>query len=188
LEKSSVIRKELILIKNKLKMEDSNLENVEVAARPKFLQTLCILSFIGCGIMLLFGLFGLKNLFSTIEELAAEENMQMLQQMSQESYDNAIAALEYKDINAIFGVLTPALSLMAVIMMWNLKKAGYILYVFAEILPYALIAFTTGMSTFKSMGGAMENFQSVVYVVMALMVIFDIAFIIMYALNLKYMK
>jgi hypothetical protein len=169
-------------------MEDFNSQNVEVAKRPKFLQTLCILSFIACGIMIIFGMYGLKNLFSTVEELASEKNMQMLQEISQESYDNAIAALQYKDINAIFGILTPILSLIGVIMMWNLKKPGFILYVFAEILPYILIAFTTGMTTFKAMGGAMENFQSVIYVVMALMVVFDIAFIIMYALNLKYMK
>lgn len=169
-------------------MENLNSENVEVSARPKFLQTLCILSFIACGIMLIFGLFGLKNLFSTVEELASDENMMMLQQMSEESYENAVAALQYKDINAIFGVLTPALSLIAVIMMWNLKKAGFILYVFGELLPYVLITFTTGMSTFKTMGGAMENMQSVIYVVMVLVVVFDIAFMIMYALNLKYMN
>jgi hypothetical protein len=169
-------------------MENFNTENIEVAKRPKFLQTICILSFIGCGIMLVFGLFGLKNLFSTVEELASDENMMMLQQMSQESYDNAVAALQYKDINAIFGVLTPALSLIAVIMMWNLKKAGFILYVFGELLPYVLIAFTTGTKTFSAMGGAMENFQSIIYIVMGLVVVFDIVFMIMYAMNLKYMK
>jgi hypothetical protein len=169
-------------------MEDFNTENVEVAVRPKFLQVICILSFIACGIMIIFGIFGLKNLFSTVEELASEKNMVMLQQMSQESYDSAVAALQYKDINAIFGILTPSLSLLGVIMMWNLKKPGFILYVFAEILPYILISFTTGLSTFKAMAGGMESMQSVIYVVMALIVILDIAFIIMYAMNLKYMK
>jgi hypothetical protein len=154
-------------------MEDFNTQNVEVSQRPKFLQVICILSFIGCGIMILFGAVGLKNLFSTIEELANEENMLMLQQMSQESYDSAVAALEYKDINAIFGILTPAISLVGVIMMWNLKKPGFILYVFAEILPYILIIFTTGMDTFNAMGGGMENFESVMYVIIASIIVLD---------------
>jgi hypothetical protein len=169
-------------------MENLNPENVEVSARPKFLKTLCILSFIMCGLLLITGAFGLKNIFLTIEEIASSRDMIALQEMSQESYDRAVAALEYKDINAIFGFLTPVLSLIAVIMMWNLKKPGFILYVFAEIIPYILIAFTTGMETFNLSGGMMEKFQFVMYIVMALVVVFDIAFIIMYALNLKYMK
>jgi len=169
-------------------MEDFNTLNVEVAQRPKFLKVLCILSFIACGIMLVLGIFGLKNLFSSVEELASDENMQRLQEISEASYDSAVAALQYKDINAIFGFLTPALSLLAVIMMWNLKKAGFVLYVFAEILPYVLVAFTTGMDTFNAMSAGMENMKAVINVVIALVIIFDIGFIVMYALNLKYMK
>jgi hypothetical protein len=163
-------------------------ENVEVAKRPKFLQVICILSFIGCGLMILAGGFGLKNLFFSVEELSSEPNMQKLQELSQESYDYAVAALQYKDISAIFGFLTPVLSLISVIMMWNLKKAGFMLYVFAELLFYVLMAVTTGMDTFKAMSGGMESMQTVVYIVFGLMVVFDIAFIIMYAMNLKYMK
>jgi hypothetical protein len=163
-------------------------ENVSEIERPQFLKVLCILSFIGCGIMLLFGLFGLKNLFHTVEELASEQNMMQLQQMSQEGYDAAVNALQYKNINAIFGLLTPLLSLFGVIMMWNLKKAGFILYVFAELLPYLLIFLTTGLKSVTAMGGMMENFQSIIYVVMIMVVVFDLAFIIMYSLNLKYMK
>lgn len=169
-------------------MENLNSENVEVSARPKFLQVLCILSFIACGFLLITGAFGLKNIFLTIEELAAGEDMQALQNISQETYERAVAALKYKDINAIFGFLTPVLSLIAVIMMWNLKRPGFILYVFAEIIPYILIAFTTGLETFNMSGGMMENYQSLIYVIMTLVVVFDIVFIIMYSLNLKYMK
>jgi hypothetical protein len=169
-------------------MEDFNSENVDVIQRPQFLKVLCILSFIGCGIMIIMGLFGLKNLFMSVEELAADQNMMRLQAMSQESYDIAVSALQYKNINAIFGLLTPALSLVGVIMMWQLKKAGFILYVFAELLPYVLITLTTGIKSITAMGAMMEGMQSIMYVFMILVVVFDIAFIIMYAMNLKYMK
>lgn len=130
----------------------------------------------------------LKIFFLTIEEIASGEDMLALREISQESYDRAVAALQYKDINAIFGFLTPVISIIAVLMMWNLKKPGFILYVFAELLPYALLASTTGMEAFNMSGGMMESFQSLIYIILVLVVVFDIAFIIMYALNLKYMK
>jgi len=41
----------------------------EQNVRPQFLKTLCILSFIMCGIMFLFGLMGLTNLFVSAEDL-----------------------------------------------------------------------------------------------------------------------
>jgi hypothetical protein len=156
--------------------------------RPQLLQVICILSFISCGILILIGLFDFKNLFMSVEEILAEEKMQMLQQMYPESYEAAVKALQFKNVNAIFGVLTPILSLIGVLLMWNLKKQGFFIYVFAEILPYVLIMFTTGFASLANMGGMMENFQSIINVVLILVVLIDILFIILYALNLKHMS
>lgn len=156
--------------------------------RPQFLQVLCILSFIACGIMLLFGLYGLKNLFMTPEQIVDEMSSRMMQQMPSDSYDQMIANLQYKNISAVCGVLFPLLSLTGVILMWNLKKKGFYIYTAAELLPYVVMLATTGTNGITAASGLMQNFQSVIYVVMGLVVLFDLLFIVLYALNLKHMS
>ena len=155
--------------------------------RPQFLQVLCILSFIGCGIMLLLGLFGLRNLFMTPEEILMSPNIQALKEMSPESYQNVVDSMEFKNISAITGILFPALSLIGAILMWNLKKTGFFLYLAGELLPYIIIAATSGFASMTHMGGMMEEYQSMINVVLVLVVVFDFVFIILYALNLKRM-
>ncbi|MCW3102528.1 MAG: hypothetical protein JWO09_968 [Bacteroidetes bacterium] len=169
-------------------MENLNENVMMTPKRPQFLQVLCILSYIGCGIMILIGLFGLKNLFMSVDEILADSNMQMLQEMQPETYARTVAALQYKNINAITGILLPLLSLTGVLFMWKLRKTGFYLYVLGELLPYLLIAVTTGFSALANMGGMMESMQSVINVVLVLIVLFDLAFIVMYALNLKHMS
>ena len=170
-------------------MENYTEEQLPLAPkRPPFLQVIGILSFVGCGIMILVGLFGLKNLFHTPEEILSDQNFQMMKQMSEESYNAIAESLQYKNINAICGLLFPLLSLIGVIMMWNLKKTGFYIYVIAELLPYILSIALGGVKSIQAMGGMMPNMESLIYVVMGLMIAFDIAFIIMYAVNLKHMK
>ena len=159
-----------------------------VPKRPPFLQVLCILSFVGCGIMILAGLFGLKNLFHSQEEILNDQNLQMMKQMSEDSYNAVAESLQYKNINAICGLLFPLLSLMGVLLMWNLKKTGFYIYVVAELLPYILSIALGGVKSIEAMGGMMPHLESLIYVIVGIMIAFDIAFVIMYAVNLKHMK
>jgi hypothetical protein len=155
---------------------------------PPFLRTLCILSFIGCGLMLLVGFFNLKNLFFSVDEVLANSNLQILKEAYPESYEKAVSSLAYKDIDAIMGIVSPALSLLGVIYMWKLKIQGFFLYLIAEIIPYVVIGLTTGFDDLYNKGGMMESFQPLIDIILGLIVVFDFTFIILYALNMKYFK
>jgi hypothetical protein len=71
-------------------------------------------------------------------------------------------------------------------LMWQLKRSGFFIYVAGELLPYLSFAF--GGTDELSAAGAMSGMGSaMVGIVIGVMLIFDAAFIIMYAVNLKYM-
>ncbi len=123
-------------------------QNVQVTAkRPGFLTVLCILTFIGSGLGVLFSLLGIFGLGAMNSFLS-----------------------NYGGVTAEAGMLKPILmtifsaaSLYGAVMMWQLKKMGYYLYVAAQIL---IVAF--GWS------------------IMAL--VFALLFIILYGLNFKHLQ
>lgn len=107
-------------------MEEQNVQDnapvAEAKQRPTFLTVLCILTFIGSGLGVLFSLLGIFGLGAMNSFLS--------------SYAGAGAASS--------GILKPILilifsgaSLYGAIMMWSLKKMGYYLYVAAQILIVA---------------------------------------------------
>jgi hypothetical protein len=158
--------------------------------RPDFLKVLCILSFIGCGLIILMSLVGLPKLFQS-----EEMRMQELEQMEQISpgFSEKMADI-YNDPNYTTKAITKfiidisfnILTLIGVILMWKLRKKGFYIYVAAELLPYvtSIIFAGDGMGILNSMPSFMSN---IAYVMIALVVIFDLAFIFMYSRNLKYM-
>ena len=168
-------------------METSISETTEQNVRPQFLKVLCILSFIMCGIMLLFGLLGLKNLFMSADDLMAMNPM--ISKLPADSYQMILDSMQYKDVNAILALLIPVISLTGVIYMWKLKKGGFYIYLIGELLPYILSPLTKSMSMMYAMSSLWgDKGTMIINVFVGLVVVFDVLFIILYALNLKHMK
>ncbi len=171
-------------------METNTLELTTTNPLPKFLKTLCILSFIMCGLMLLFGLMGLKNLFMSAEDIMAmNPYMQKMQDNNPESYQAILDSMQYKNISAIMGFLVPLISLTGVIYMWKMKKTGFYIYLIGEVLPYLVVYLTSGLSVMYASTSMMgDKGEMIINIFLGSVVLFDIVFIILYALNLKHMK
>jgi hypothetical protein len=162
-------------------MEQTNTGVDAPATRPKFLNVLCILSYIGTGLGVIMGIYHLATAG------AAQAGVAMLDSMSSSNNSmssvpgmdsmmaGAIAAAKYVYVLAGVEIATNLLCLFGVLQMSKLKKMGYYLYVVGQltaiIVPIVLVGF----------GGLFGG-------IMIAMAIFPIAFIIMYGVNLKHMS
>jgi len=151
-------------------------------ARPGFLKVLCILSFIGTPLGLI---SGIMNYF-TYKALAAGGDMlgsiagssEASEQLNQ-AMDSMASVLGGIDYNAIATgyIVVGLLNLIifaGALMMWNLKKTGFYIYTLGQLAQVA--------SFFLLIGGLIGGMMGVVTA------IFNVAFIIMYAVNLKHLK
>jgi hypothetical protein len=166
------------------KMLDTTITTIGVSRdRPTLLTVICIISFIA-GIWSLYG--GISNL--TMDPLAARTELEkkMSDKMS-ESGDKAneftgivgsahamgLKAIDNHNPIGIANSILSLISLIAVWQMWILKKRGFWLYVLATIAGIEVVLVYTGVG----MGSA----------VIGIMVFYSLIFIILYAVNLKYM-
>lgn len=164
--------------------ETTNAENTAAAGggekMPTFLKVLCILSFIGTGIGIISGIMG----YFTYSALAAVGGgmMDSLTEAMEgmEGAEEMGAAMDMMGIDpakqATASILQAVLCivvLIGVIMMWKRKKTGFYIYTISN-LAYAFVPLVI-------VGGLVGMMGTV-------SVIFAIAFIIMYALNLKHMS
>lgn len=154
--------------------------------RPAFLVVLCILTFIGSG----WGI--LSNLFSFFTGSILDSNMQ-IEQYSEMIGDienggtssfissilnstmdilqvTAAHALEINTMQFVLGLI----SLLGAVLMFQLRRLGFYLYTAAQILTLFILPYFAGFST-------------LVVLLMLWSALFSLAFIIMYAVNLKYM-
>jgi hypothetical protein len=146
---------------------------------PDMLNVLTILTFIGCGIALLFGTTGFINARSAYENvIKMQDKMDQMPSylkgmlgpdpigMAQKSLDNRIPIY-------LLTLVSAGLCLYGAIQMRRLKKAGFGIYVLGEVLPLA--------TTFIFLG-TMSQFT--LYFSICLIALF----VILYATQLKYLK
>lgn len=158
--------------------------------RPQFLTVLCVLTFIMCGLSLLGGVWSL--VMNTPERMA--ENIEQMRAVSPEMADQMEEQMilmqedVYTQIAPYLNFVYILLSFLGAFMMWKLKKKGFYVYLAGELLPYIglIIGGKQAMAMMGAAGGGMAKTAGLI--MMALMFVFDIAFIVMYALNLKHMK
>lgn len=158
--------------------------------KPQFLKVLCILTWTCCGLLFLSTLWGV--LFPPSAE-KQQEQIEQIRALNPEAADKMEEALLNQNetdklITNIINIVAIALSFFGALQMWQLKKLGFYFYLTGEILPYIGLAFggASAMTSAGAMGGSMG--KAIVTITIALMIIFDVAFIIMYALNLKHMN
>ncbi len=131
--------------------------------RPTFLTVVCILSFIGIGLAVI----GYAAAFAVLG--VAEAAVGGLDQAMQDAGATMTTGPSTGVVWAyiIVGFLTVIMQLIGVIQMWKLKKKGFMLYTIAAVISVVM---------------------GIVYAGFSFGVIFPIAFVAMYAANLKAMN
>lgn len=171
------------------------MENTEVIpqeTRPQALKTLCILSYIGCGLIFALSLLSIPNILKSDEAKANEieqvrnysEEMadQLEMQYIDPSYRSKMTAKLCLDLAFL------ALTLTGVVMMWKLKKTGFYIYCASEILYY-FSGFLTGQGDPSKMMNNMPDFmKNIAFGVFALVIVLDLLFIFLYWRQTKYMS
>lgn len=166
---------------------NSTVEKQQTPKRPTLLIVICILSFVGLGwsilqgiISLIFGKFT-SSFYSMYQDMM-EKSMNNMGNVPPEFeakiesiMNSALKLIQHLPTISAVNLICSIIALGGVILMWNLKKSGFILYavpkVFLIFFPMLLIGF---------------NF--ITAIVLSSGVIFTGAFIAMYAVNLKVMK
>ena len=158
------------------------------SARPTFLTVLCILTFIGSA----WGIIGNvrnylgANTASQLISAATEESRQELQKSGDEGSKVADTVLNSlgdmanpANIKkaAIFAIVASVLTLIGGFLMFQLKKTGFYTYVLGTVIGIVgpFVAFGTGGNIFG-------------LIISSAMAFFGILFVVLYALNLKYLK
>lgn len=168
-------------------MENPFEEQQNKLQRPTFLLVLCILTFIGSG----WGV--LSNLFSIFTAGMMNGSMQMEQYSTMVGdMDNSgassfmsgflnssmevlkVTAAHAREI-AVMQLVLSIISLLGAILMFQLRRLGFYLYVAAQILALFVLPYFAGFSTLIVIGMVWSAFISAV-------------FIILYSLNLKYLR
>ena len=162
-------------------MEQSN-AGTPAPQIPGFLKVLCILSFIGCGLGIIFSIVGflaaqtagaMMGMAEGMAEGMAGTDMSAVPGM-EDAMTAANMAMKYAYVLLGVGIVGSILCLVGAIQMWKLKKSGFYIYVVGEMVPPILTVVLMGMNAMGAMG--------------VFGLIIPIAFTVMYALNLKHLS
>ena len=165
------------------------MQNTETRIRPEFLTILCVLTFIGSGIMILSGI----NNYREAELATALMREQMQKSKAEVRTKNTSkegAELAESMINKALDVTNPqktkqysianiignAITLVGAMLMFSLRKNGFWVYLAGTLALVAAPIFIFGSGNFLSYG------MSAVFGIIGLV------FVILYSRNLKYMS
>lgn len=156
--------------------------------RSTFLLVLCILTFIGSGWGILSSLFSLftaglmdgnmqmDQISSTMNHMEGSEGFaSIFSNFMSSSMEMLQVTMMYAREIALMQMVLYVISLLGAILMFQLRRVGFYLYVAAQILLLFVLPYFAGFST-------------LVVVSMLFGAFWACSFILMYALNLKYMK
>lgn len=167
-------------------MENPFEEKQNSPVRPTFLLVICILTFIGSGWSVLSNLFSIftsgmmdsslqmeqySNMMGNIEGSASSSFLTGFLNSSMEVLQ--ATAANAREI-AVMQLVLSVISLLGAIMMFQLRRFGFYLYTAAQILALFVLPYFAGFSTLVVIGMLWSAFISLI-------------FIILYAVNLRYM-
>lgn len=160
--------------------------------RPAFLLVLCILTFVASGFGLIMGFVNFSGMNDVETQLRnASAGSDPFSQEMLNSLD--IAGIQkIQDWANILGIIASLLCLGGAIIMFKMRKIGFVPYVLGQAV--AVYGSYVGLSIMEKMTSLMPVAQMgdmmtmMGGIVMVFVVIFAIAFIIMYGLNLKHLK
>jgi len=160
----------------------NEISNTGVAKLPSGINVLTILTFIGCAVGLLGGIYSFAKAeqnYKTLEELQASGKMDempgfMKSFAGPEALEMARKSLENRIPILIITLVGVALCFYGALQMRKLQKQGFYTYVIGQVVPVIGTIIFLGASVFK--GFAIIGFC------------FPILFIILYATQLKHLK
>jgi hypothetical protein len=165
--------------------------DVEIKTIPKNLKTLTTLSLIMGGLMILLAGWGLKKSYAPSEKDLADQQQQieMAQKMNPNGgFEKASKAIEDQGVQGIVGLLCQVISVIGVVLMLKLKKTGFYLYVFGELISYVFMIILFGFNGLIGIAGAMgDTFAMIGWTFAALTIIQDLIFIWLYSKHVKIM-
>ncbi|MFO7723293.1 MAG: hypothetical protein R6V49_08740 [Bacteroidales bacterium] len=149
--------------------------------RPLFLTILCVLSFIGNGLMIMGVILGMiwMRVMRPVMEMAMEQEPALQEDpFLQSGFGQKIFEL-FDYFPTIYGIMLGAavLNIFGVVLMWKLKKSGFYLYSITEMIPPIANIVILAM-VFGGFGVAMSLLNFII----------PLGFVIMYGLNLKHMR
>lgn len=108
--------------------------------RPTLLTVLCILSFVWTGFSIIgggVGYVGLKMISSgTLEEMVAQTGdqnaLKQLEDAQAKLAETGLTAAQLENLTLI-GVALSVVALIGVVMMWRLKRKGFLVYAIAQV-------------------------------------------------------
>jgi hypothetical protein len=155
------------------------------AKRPVFLTVLCILTFVSCGLTFFSAIYGIltagvqQRMFSMMNRMPQNDEMPEIADRMMLAMNKAQGWLLFGHYLSLGNVL---FCLFGALLMWRLKKVGFYIYTFGQLLP--LVTLFGMVSVFQNvpiMGTAM-------LIGSIFTVVFSAAFVVMYGLNLKHMR
>jgi hypothetical protein len=155
-------------------LDDHGQHEIRPQTRPAFLTVLCILTFVGAGLGLIWAFFGwiwvsaaegLMDAFSTVNSPNPEDN-------------EAYRWMHWLKFLMIAYLVGNALCITGAIIMMFMRKIGFYLYLLGQVIPLIIIVIM--------LGGNLTEPGSQIWLFMAL--IFPAGFIVMYGLNFKYLR
>lgn len=164
---------------NEINLLDEEIaENTIPKQRPVFLTVLCILTFCGAGFAIISSLFSILT-FGQLENSMSEMNNAFSDTGMGVDFVNSYRWMKISYVLNLVGAL---LCLAGALFMWKLKKFGFYIYILGQVLPI--------IGSFMTMNSMFNNsiFANFGVIVMFIGMLFPLAFIIMYGLNLKHMK
>lgn len=158
---------------------DTGNQGILSIGRPTFLTVLCILAFIGNGLGFFQGIMAyvMSGVYSNMFRMMSRVQNSAIRRDFDQVYD-IIAMMGWWGIMMIAGSL---ICITGAIFMWKQKKAGFYTYLIGQLLPIIT------MLLFFSSTVPGEMIGAVIFIGI-LSSIFPVAFIIMFATNLKYLN
>jgi hypothetical protein len=156
-------------------MEQELLDELEVRKlnkRPVFITVLCILTWVGSGILFFwhgFQYYMMSALYNTIAQMNTIVG----------SSDNTSNSLAWMLWGYLISCVCCLICAGAAVVMWKQRKWGFYLYTVAEITPLVI-------SFYAIFGLGGMQFSSMAYLVATSII--PIGFVVMYGVNLKHMK
>jgi hypothetical protein len=169
-------------------MQDS-LDYVEAenTGTPVFLKVLCILTFVGAGLGFLGGIWTFFTVQNTFGAFANLPGLNMFQGMEEYIF--------WAKLQAGAQMICNLLCIVGAVLMMQLKKVGYFMYLGGEIVPlfFAFMVASKQAEMMSSIGSGIMPFgggmmSSLTWAGLIFQVIFVVAFVIMYSVNLKHLK
>lgn len=142
------------------------------------LNVLTILTFIGCALAYLGGIYGFLTSETQVRDLEKlrdqSSGSEFVDKMAQGSLEIAQKSYEYRYVMLASCLIFTTMCLIGALQMRKLKKSGFTIYTIGELAPIVLTAVLIGFSFF----GSIMIFMSAIFAVL---------FVILYATQLKYM-